>query len=371
MPTSLTSSVVITGIGAVTALGTTPEELLSAVERGVDAHGLAANELIPADLAQNGERAKVLRINGPSLLEIGGLKPPFPDRSTLLGVAAVDSAVKSSRLPLDKPGNGGRVGCVGTTSFGPRDTVEKYMKTLLAGGPGNVSPIAFSRTVANAVLGEICRRHGLFGASTMLVGGSAVEYGFDLLQDRRADAVVCVGVDTLADYTPWTFSHASLLLNGMVLAEAAAALILEQEESAIERGAVPLARILATASCFSPAATLEITHFDPDSICWSMLRALERARASATKVDLIISVDNGDTDLRATELEAIARIFGRSVETLRPKRAFGETFGAAEPLSVAIAALHLAGRGRAGLCLVISGHLGGAVTVIILECASA
>ena len=162
----------------------------------------------------------MLRVPDPDPKEISSLRRPFPDRFTLLAIQAADAALADAQLD-PRSVDSDRAGVLVNSSYGPSTTVEGYLRVLFSEGPAKASAIGFARSVANAVLGELTRRYGFRGPSTMTVSGSLLGYAFDLIRSGSADLLLCVGVDILGDNTPWYYRQAGLLNDGLVLGEPA------------------------------------------------------------------------------------------------------------------------------------------------------
>jgi 3-oxoacyl-(acyl-carrier-protein) synthase len=252
--------------------------------------------------------------------------------------------------------------------------VENFLRILLARGPANVSAIAFSRAVSNAMVGEISRRHHLRGPSSTVLGSSALAYAVDLLTDMRASAIVCVGVDEVRDLHLWAYRRAGLLAGGMVLGEGAAALVLERRDSAVARGAPIAASVLGSAMGFCPTSVHRITDVTGESLGECLLAALERASRSRADLDCVVAAASGHADLIDAEHRAVRSALGFDPVWLAPKRVFGESFGASEAIGVIVgvgALLESAEvESAVRLCAVNACQVGGGVSSIILGCGS-
>lgn len=291
---------------------------------------------MPADLAL--ERSyPVAKAKAPAPETIPGLARPFPDLFVQLAIVAVDEALASAGLL-----NGGidrsRIGLVLTSALCPLETVARHLATLFRDGPARISPMGFSRTVFNAVVGEISRRHSLQGPSTLVPGSSALGYAYDLLQQGDADAIVCVGVEELRDLHVYAYAQAGLLDGGLVLGEASAAIVLESASSARRRHVPVRAEVADYSAGFCPESVLELTAATPEALAETMGSALAAARLAPAEVGLVVALANGDPGLDQAERAALAAVLGRPVPALEPKLTFGETFAAAGLLGVLLAA---------------------------------
>ena len=354
--------VVITGQGCYTAAGRGATAALDAVTSATRVDQLAAPLDVAADLPID-RVVSVAKTPLPPPETIPRLARPYPDAFTQLAVLAVDDALAAGGLTtgvIDPT----RLGLVLNSAFGPVDTVTRHLASLFRDGPAKISPMSFARSVFNAVIGELSRRHALQGPSTLIVGSTAIGYGVDLLRQGDADAVVCGGVDDIRDLHACAYAHAGLLDAGLVLGDASAAIVLERLESAEARGATILAEVADYAAVFCPSSVHHVTRVTPDAIGRSMRKALATARVDAADVNLVVSLANGDRCLGLAERTALASVFGRPVAALTPKHTFGETFGSAGVVGVVVGAEALRrggpGAGRT-TCLVNACEVGGAV----------
>ena len=358
--------VMITGVGLISPLGDQVSRLLELVDAGELARRRAVFVPFPEGLDGPGEGAFVLRVPDPEPAQIPNLRRPFPDRMTLMAIQAADRALASAGV-VSGAVDPARAGVVANTCYGPSTTVERYLRTLLTEGPGQVSAITFARAVSNAMVGELARRHRLRGPSTLVVSSAALGYAADVLSSGGADLMLCVGVDLLGDYTPWYHRRAGMLAGGLVLGEASAALVLERRDAARARGATAHARVLDYGTAFCPEAVQRVTGFTPESMRQAMEQALSLSKISPGDVDTLVAIDNGDRALGAAERAMAEELLPRGVRVLAPKRTIGECFGASEVLGAAIAAAALsAGDGRSRVSVVNAGQLGGALSSTVL-----
>jgi len=362
--------VVITGFGGCTCLGAVFEAFPNRSEEYPGPSDVLSRVPISLDLG-GGEEA-MAAVHGPDPESIPGLRRPYPDRPTLMSFVAADRAITCASL--DTVGvRGAEIGLVVNTCFGPSHTVERYLRTLLTVGPAQVSAIAFSRAVSNSVAGEIARRHHLRGPCTAVLGSSALGYGIDLLRDGAARAVLCLGVDEVRDLHLWAYRQSGLLDDGLWLGEGAAAVVLEKREDANARCASILGIITGYATGFCSASVHRITDVTRISIESCMNAALANAHRDPQVVDYVIGLANGHTGLVDVERQAVRHLLGREPSWVWPKFVYGETFGASEPIALAVASATLCKRkesqATALTCLVNACHIGGGISSIVMESA--
>src|SRR5262249_55414830 len=97
------------------------------------------------------------------------LRPPLPPRFSQLATLSGALAIKDAEL---EPAacDPSRIGTILATEFGPSESVESYLATLLTQGADFCSPLVFTRTVANSALGDLARYFQCRGVSSLLFG---------------------------------------------------------------------------------------------------------------------------------------------------------------------------------------------------------
>jgi 3-oxoacyl-(acyl-carrier-protein) synthase len=115
-----------------------------------------------------------------------------------LGILACKKALEDAQIILEAEDN--HIGLIIETCFGATESVEDYCDDLYRQGVQKVSPIKFTKTVANTVLGEISRLFKLNGPSSLLYSNNSIAYGIDLIKKGVAEIVICGGVDHYTEY---------------------------------------------------------------------------------------------------------------------------------------------------------------------------
>jgi len=249
-------SVVLTGIGSVSALGIGGAQVVAAgVARGLP--GVAPLRAFPTD----GLRS---RLGG----EVGDLSGHLdPDearrlpRASQLVLVAVRLALLDAGL---EPGGVTGLGLVVGSHWGDLRSSEAFFRGYLARGPLGLSPLVFPSTVMNAMGAHAAIAVGARGPMLTLnqaggAGEAAVARGAAFVATERAAAVLAGGVDELS---PTLFRELVRLgvtspalgsvegcrpfdrrADGTVLGEGATFVLLEAEPAARARGARIYARL--------------------------------------------------------------------------------------------------------------------------------
>jgi 3-oxoacyl-[acyl-carrier-protein] synthase II len=269
--------VVITGVGAVTPLGSARalHERWAAGESGIrDGEG-ACLEFEPTDTLTPKEARRA-------------------DRFTQLALAASDAALEHAGWASGLPYEADRIGCVIGTGVGGLSTIETQHDTLRDRGAERVSPLTVPLMMANAAPGALSMRHGLRGevygvVSACAAGAQAIGAATRMLRFGEADAVVTGGAE--AALTPLSRAAFAALdalsetgvsrpfdrrRDGFVMGEGAGILVLEDHERAQARGATILGEILGY------GATGDAHHLTaPEPAGRGAATAIERAIADA------------------------------------------------------------------------------------------
>lgn len=245
--------VVVTGIGVVSPVGNTLEETWNNLVNGVC--GIAPITLFDT----TDYKAKVAG-------EVKNFEPRDymtkqeilrSDRFTQLAVAAAAQAVEESGVigTVDPA----RIGVYFGSGIGGINTMTKEHAKLLNKGPARVSPYCVPMMIANMAAGEIAIRYNCQGAAMPAVtacasGSNAIGEALRQIRHGYADAVITGGSDAAVNElgvagfvnmhalsTSEDPNAASLPFDkrraGFVIGEGAMALVLEEYDHAVARGA--------------------------------------------------------------------------------------------------------------------------------------
>ncbi len=288
-PSEARRHIVVTGVGAVTALGVGARALHRrwvAGELGIADGVGAAVAFEPADhlTVKQARRA---------------------DRFTQLAVVAADEALAEAGWPGGLAGyDPSRVACIIGTGIGGLGTLEREIAALGDRGPVGLSPLGIPMLMGNAAAATVAMRAGVHGPgfatlSACAAGANAIGTGVRLIQSGDVDAAIVGGSEaTLTPFASTAFARMGTLSadgesrpfdvrrSGFVMGEGAGVLVLEDEDRARRRGAA----ILGTVAGY--ATTLDAHHLtapDPEGT-WAavaMSRALEDARVPPSEVDYV------------------------------------------------------------------------------------
>ena len=278
------------------------------------------------------------------------------DPYTQFLVAAADQALdQAGEIEADPTRCGTMIG----TGVGGITTLEHQISVLKEKGARRVSPFLVPMMMANAGGATLAMRYGWMGPSENVVtacaaGTHAVGNAARLIADGRCDAVLAGGSE--APFTPTAvagFANMTALSSsgvsrpfdverdGFVMAEGAAALVLEDWDMARARGAVILAEVLGSAST---ADAHHITAPSPGGSGAVHCMQLALDDAGVRPADVVhVNAHGTSTVLNdAAEAEALSKVFGTSLGPLvtSTKGVTGHSLGAAgalEALAVVLA----------------------------------
>jgi 3-oxoacyl-[acyl-carrier-protein] synthase II len=325
--------VVVTGVGAVTPLGlgaATLHERWAAGEVGIVDGRAACRDFEPKEHLSVKEARRL-------------------DRFAQLAVVAAGEALGEAGWADDVPYEPARVGCVVATGIGGQRTLESQLEILRERGARMVSPLGIPQYMPNAAAAAVTMKYKLQGqsycvASACASGAHAVGSALRMIQYGDADAVVCGGAESaLTDFAFACFNSMEALSpqgisrpfdarrDGFVMGEGAGMLVLEDEESARERGATILGEIAGWGS------TTDAYHLTaPEPTGGPASRAIELALrdagADASQIDYI-NAHGTSTQLNdAAETAALKLALGAEAKRIpisSTKSAIGHTLGAA------------------------------------------
>ncbi len=348
--------VVITGLGCVTALAESAEELFAALcagKSGVSVIESFDTSAFPVRFGGEIKNFDVTKYVDPR-------ESKRMDRFTQFAVAAASQAIKDSRLDFSKEDTS-RVGVIVATGIGGIKEIEEQHKKLLNKGVRQVSPFTVPRLMANAASGTIAIYYGLKGPNFCVVSACAsanhaMGEAFCNIAFGRSDIIITGGTE--AALTPLglsSFCAARSLStrnsdptaasrpfdkdrDGFVLSEGAGILILEEYEHAKKRHANIYAELLgysATDDGYHLTAPLR----DGDGAAKAMELALIDAGVEKEKVDYINAHGTGTELNDIAESAAIKSVFGQlayKIPVSSTKSSLGHLLGASAAVELIV-----------------------------------
>lgn len=363
-------SVVVTGMGAVTPIGMSVSQMWSSMVQGRSGVGLIDR------FDTSGFSVRIAAQVGPEF-DPGAFMDRRDakrmDRFTQYAVAAARQAMDDAGLVASTGGQGAgaispeRLGVCISAGLGGLETLEEQHSRLLGRGPDWVSPYFIPMMIPNIAAGHISILFNAQGPSTCVstacaASAHAIADGLRLIREGAADAVIVGGAE--AAITPMALagfakmqalSHASdprcaprpfdARRDGFVMGEGAAAMVIEAEEFARQRGARIYAR-LAGYGMTTDAHHITAPAPGGAGAARAMASAIRDAGLSPSDIDYVNAHGTGTPYNDATETTALHSVFdpsGHMPLVSSTKSMTGHMLGAAgavEAIATVCALLH-------------------------------
>lgn len=315
-------------MGAITPVGHDVETSWRAVVEGRS--GIGPVTLVPVDHLPVRIAGEVKGFDPTTVMEAKEARRA--DRFSQFAVAAAREAVRHSGLVVDES-NANDIGVIIGSGAGGIQTYTDNQHVMDQRGAGRLNPLMIPMVTADSASVQVSIQTGAHGvtfgvAAACSTGNDAIAQAFYTIQRGDARAMLTGGAEAAVTHLGLTgFSQLRALSrrnddptrasrpfdkdrDGFVLSEGSGVLVLEDLESALARGAIPLAEILAC------AATSDAVHLtDPDREAVQASRAISLALAKAG-----VSPD----ELSYINAHATATSIGDVSEVRALKRALGE-----------------------------------------------
>jgi len=362
---------VVTGLGCVSGLGLTAEENWTAARDGVGAIAIQAFD--PGQYGPDSADFPAALVKGDAnaALEaaLGRRIGASLDLFSTYGLMAAYEAIGQAGL-LGAP-LGNRAAAIMGNGIGGLRTLEKAYERLFGLKASKVHPLTIPRVMVSAPVSAIAMEFGVTGpvfatASACASAAHAIAQGAALIHGGLADLAVVGGSeamaspgglrawDSLGAMSETTCRPFSTGRDGMVIGEGGAAIVLERESHAEQRGAKPLAYYVGA------GLSSDAFHWTQPSL-EGAVTAMRQACAAGGMLDgdeMLISTHGTGTPLNdKNEAAAIRALFGDKAAghpVIATKSAHGHVIGASAALQAVIALKGLA----AALAPPILGYLG-------------
>lgn len=343
--------VVVTGLGAVTPLGNTPEETWENMVKGVS--GAAPITLFDATSFKTQFACEVKNWNPNEWIDRKDARKM--DRYAQLAMASAVQGVKDSGLDLDQVDKN-RVGVIYGVGIGGIKTFEEeasYYALNKEKGP-RFSPFFIPKMIADIAAGQISIHFGFHGpnfttTSACASSTNALADAFNLLRLGKADVIVAGGAEaaicecgvggfnamkalsTRNDDPTHASRPFSASRDGFVMGEGAGCLILEELEHAKARGARIYAEMVGEGES---ADAYHLTASHPEGLGAKLVMEAALADAQMQPEDIdYINVHGTSTHVGdISEAKAIKELFGKHAYKLNissTKSMTGHLLGAA------------------------------------------
>jgi 3-oxoacyl-[acyl-carrier-protein] synthase II len=354
------TKVVITGLGAVSVLGSSVEKLWDGLIQGrsgirritqFDASEMPcqiAGEIPDFEVGEYMDRKEARRI----------------PRSGQIALASAVQAVADAGLPTTMP-TPERSSVVYGTAIGGVDRVDEGIQIIRNQGYSRLNPFILPSSIPNLAAFLIARQFQCLGPNSTVTtacatGTQAIGEAAEFIRRGAADVVITGGTEALIkDFAIGGFSSMRALpvnfndqpeaasrpfdarREGFIFSEGAAALVLESLEHALARGAKIYAEVAGHASS---ADAYHLAAPDPDAAgpARAMSWALADAGVSPESIDYINAHGTSTPLNDVTETRAIKMVFGEHAYKLAissTKSMLGHAMGASGSLEAIACAL--------------------------------
>ena len=342
--------VVVTGLGALTPIGNSKDEYWKNLLAGVS--GAAAITHFDASLFKTQFACEVKNFNVEDFLDRKEARKM--DAFTQYAMVASEEALKDSGI-LDSNPNRDRIGVVWGSGIGGLNTFQEEAKNYFGSdGPPRLNPFFIPKMIADMAAGQISIKHELRGPNYVTVSAcasatNALIDSFNLIRLGKSDAIVTGGSEACVNEmgmggfnalralstrndSPQSASRPfDLDRDGFVLGEGSGALILEEYEHAVKRGANIYAEVIGSGMS-ADAYHMTAPHPEGLGAMNTMLSALDDANITPADVDYV-NVHGTSTPLGdVAEVKAIQSVFGEKAYDLNissTKSMTGHLLGAA------------------------------------------
>jgi 3-oxoacyl-[acyl-carrier-protein] synthase II len=320
--------VVITGIGTINPIGNNIEEYFQSLEQGVS----GAGTITAFDSTKFSSRVACEVKNFDPSLFFDRKELRKHDRYSQFAMVAATEAVEDAAVEFEKL-NCERIGVIWASGIGGVQTFyDEVMGWAEGNGTPRFSPFFVPKMISDIAAGHISLKYGLMGpnygvTSACASSNHAMIDAFNLIRWNKADMIITGGseapiiIPAVGGFSSMKAistrnddpQHASRPFDkdrdGFVLAEGAGALIFEEYEHAVARGAKIYCEV---AGCGMSADAYHMTapHPEGKGAMNSMRLALEDAGLDIASVDYLNAHGTSTPLGDVAEIAAVQSLFG-------------------------------------------------------------
>jgi 3-oxoacyl-[acyl-carrier-protein] synthase II len=342
--------VVVTGIGALTPIGNTVAAYLEGLQQGKSGAGPITH--FDATLFKTRFACEVKNFNPEDFIEKREVRRL--DRFSQFALVTAAEAIQDSGIVLENL-NLDRIGVIWGSGIGGLTTLETEMEAFIRGnGTPRHNPFLIPKMISDIAAGMISMQYGFRGinyatVSACATSSHAIINAFDYIRLGKADMFVCGGSEAVICPTGIGGFNSMKALSerndspetasrpydngrdGFVQGEGAAALILEDYDHAIARGAKIYCEIVGTGMT-ADAHHITAPHPEGLGAANAMRVALNEAGLQPEDIDYLNTHGTSTPLGDVAELAAIQKVFGESAYKMNissTKSMTGHLLGAA------------------------------------------
>lgn len=350
--------VVVTGLGAVTPIGNNVTDMWAAVKAGkCGIDQITHYDTTDRKVTLAGE---VKDFHPEEVIEKSELRKM--DEYTVFALAAANEAMADSKLDMAAE-DAGRCGIIFSSGIGGLGTIQRECERGADKGFDRVSPHFIPMAISNMAAGHIAIKYGFHGICTCVVTAcasatNAVGDAFRQIRDGYHDVMLCGGSE--ASITPFGIGGFSAMKalstatdkkrasipfdaerSGFVMGEGAGALILEDYDHAVARGAKIYCEVVGYgATCDANHVTAPLEDGSMAAEC--MKKAMQDANMQPSDMSYINAHGTSTALNDKGETKAIKLAFGYDANNLlvsSTKSMTGHLLGASGAVEAIITAL--------------------------------
>ena len=366
----MSANIVVTGMGIISPYGVGPDLLWTKLIQGENAvRAIRSFDTSHIQCRVGGQLADFCPEDYLSPRTVRKI-----DRFSVFSLIAVQRALQDAGLLLDnqKPvwseqeDGGNRIGITVGNNLGGWEFAERELLNLWQKGPREVSPYMATAWFPAAVQGNVSIQFGIKGVGRTFLSdrassAHALMYAADCLMRGKADIMIAGGTEApFAPYAALCYETSGLMSkqdaassdepayrpfdhnhNGLVTAEGSAFFVLEREDEAQRRDAPVLAKFRGWSSTHDGYDAVRAAP-DGKRYAASITQTLQQASLAPSEIACIFAAGSAVPDEDLSETRAIRLALGGDasyIPVTAPKAAFGNLFGAAFALDMAIAIL--------------------------------
>ena len=342
--------VVVTGLGALTPIGLSVPEFWDSLVKGVS--GAAPITYFDASKAKTQFACELKNFDGSAYFDRKEIRKYDP--FSQYGIIASDEAVKDCGANFDTLDKD-RIGVIWASGIGGIHSFQQEVKDFFRGdGAFRFSPFFIPKMIADICAGHISMKYDLRGPNFATVSAcassaNAIADAALYIKVGKADMMVCGGSEaSIVESSLGGFSSMTALStrnddpqtasrpfdkdrDGFVLGEGAGAIILEELEHALARGAKIYAEVMGS-GLTADAYHMTASHPEGRGAMLAMKLALEEGNLELNSVDHINTHGTSTPVGDISEPKAIEALFGEHAKTINinsTKSMTGHLLGAA------------------------------------------
>ena len=353
--------VVVTGLGCITPLGNSVDELWTSLLSGKS----GVSNITHFDASAMSVKFSASIKNFDSEKYFDSKEKRKYDLFMQYGLAAGIDAINDSNL-LNTTFDYNKVGVSIGSGIGGLHSIEQTHDTYIKSGPRRISPFFVPATIINMIAGNLSIKYGFKGPNLSIVtacttGTHNIGEGFRQIQYSHADVMVCGGAEMAASplgiggfasaralstrndnpekaSRPWDIDR-----DGFVLGDGAGVLVLEELEHAKQRGANIYGEIIGFGMS-ADAFHMTLPSEDGDGAKRCMSNAINDAGIKPQDINYINAHGTSTPAGDVVEVRAIKSLFKEHSKNLiinSTKSMIGHLLGAAGGVEALVTVLSL------------------------------